>query len=176
MEFPLPVDSYHDQQILSIFGKLTGRIQREPLNLVATIIFLAAIIHTFLTAQFRKIAHRYQRRYEAIEDLHQGTVDPLDSGQERDKLIFRAELFNFMGEVEAVFGIWLVPLFVAIIWFHGNDSGHCSPPLIRISLRYLSVPKSWPTSSRLGADSLNGYDCPAAANRPEKAGKKPTPG
>ena len=119
MDFPLPVDSYHDQQIPSIFGKLTGRIQREPLNLVATIIFLAAIIHTFLTSQFRKIAHRYQRRYEAIEDLHQGTVDPPDSGQERDKLIFRAELFNFMGEVEAVFGIWLVPLFVTIIWFHG---------------------------------------------------------
>ena len=118
-EFPLPVDSYHDQQIPSIFGKLAGRIQREPLNLVATIIFLAAIIHTFLTSQFRKIAHRYQRRYEAIEDLHRGSVDPPDSGQERDKLIFRAELFNFMGEVEAVFGIWLVPLFVAIIWFHG---------------------------------------------------------
>ena len=65
MDFPLPVDSYHDQQIPSLFGKLTGRIQREPLNLVATIIFFAAIIHTFLTAQFRKIAHRYQQRYEA---------------------------------------------------------------------------------------------------------------
>ena len=72
MEFPLPVDSYHDQQIPSILRKLAGRIQQEPLNLAATIIFLAAIIHTFLTAQFRRIAHRYQRRYEAIEDLHQG--------------------------------------------------------------------------------------------------------
>jgi hypothetical protein len=27
--FPLPVDGYHDQQIPSLFGKLTGRIQRE---------------------------------------------------------------------------------------------------------------------------------------------------
>jgi len=69
IDFPLPVDSYHDEQIPSLFGKLTGRIQREPLNLIATIIFFAAIIHTFLTAQFRKIAHRYQQRYEAIEDL-----------------------------------------------------------------------------------------------------------
>jgi hypothetical protein len=114
IDFPLPVDSYHDQQMPSIFGKLTGRIQREPLNLVATIIFFAAIIHTFLTAQFRKIAHRYQRRYEAIEDSL-----PTDSGKRHDKLIFRAELFYFMSEVEAVFGIWLVPLFVAIIAFHG---------------------------------------------------------
>src|SRR4029077_14122996 len=114
IDFPLPVDSYHDQQIPSIFGKLTGRIQQEPLNLVATIIFFAAIIHTFLTAQFRKIAHRYQRRYEAIED----SLRP-DSGKKHEQLIFRAVLFYFMGEVEAVFGIWLVPLFVAIIAFHG---------------------------------------------------------
>jgi hypothetical protein len=27
MDFPLPVDSYHDEQIPSIFGKLTRRIQ-----------------------------------------------------------------------------------------------------------------------------------------------------
>jgi hypothetical protein len=103
------------------FGNLYGlptcvdkRLTREPLNLVATIIFCAAIIHTFLTARFRKIAHRYQRRYEAIEDSL-----PPDSGKKHDELIFRAELFYFMGEVEAVFGIWLLPLFVAIIAFHG---------------------------------------------------------
>jgi hypothetical protein len=118
-DFPPPVDSYQDQQIRSIFGRLAERIQREPLNLVATIIFLAAIIHTFLTAQFRKIAHRYQRRYEAIEELFPATLGPPDSAKEHDKLIFRAQFFYFMGEVEAVFGIWLVPLFVAIIAFHG---------------------------------------------------------
>jgi Putative Na+/H+ antiporter len=118
-DFPLPVGSYHDQQIPSIFEKLAHRVQHEPLNLVATIIFVAAIIHTFLTAQFRKIAHRYQRRYDAIEELLPATASPPDSGKERDKLIFRAQLFYFMGEVEAVFGIWLVPLFVAIIAFHG---------------------------------------------------------
>src|SRR5215469_14138627 len=66
LEFPLPANSYQDQQIPSVLGKLTARIQREPLNLVATIIFFAAIIHTFLTAQFRKIAYRYQRRYEEL--------------------------------------------------------------------------------------------------------------
>jgi Putative Na+/H+ antiporter len=119
IDFPLPVDSYHDQQIPSLFGKLTGRIQREPLNLVASIIFFAAIIHTFLTAQFRKIAYRYQKRYEAIEDLLHAIDDLPDSGKKHDNLIFRAQLFYFMGEVEAVFGIWLIPLFVAIIAFHG---------------------------------------------------------
>jgi Putative Na+/H+ antiporter len=118
-DFPPPVESYQDQQIPSIFEKLAYRIRREPLNLVATIIFVAAIIHTFLTAQFRKIAHRYQRRYDAIEESLAGTASPPVSGKEHDKLIFSAQLFHFMGEVEAVFGIWLVPLFIAIIAFRG---------------------------------------------------------
>src|SRR5215469_8498337 len=119
LEFPLPANSYQDQQIPSVLGKLTTRIQREPLNLAATIIFIAAIIHTFLTAQFRKIAHRYQRRYEAIEESLSAKSGSPDFGKEHDRLIFRSRFFNFMGEVEAVFGIWLVPLFAAIIGFHG---------------------------------------------------------
>jgi hypothetical protein len=119
LDFPLPVDSYHDQRGPSLFEKLTGRIQREPLNLVATIIFLGAIVHTFLVNWFRKIAHNYQESYEAIEYLLHAADGPPDFGREHDKLLFRAQLFNFMGEVEAVFGIWLIPLFVAITAFHG---------------------------------------------------------
>jgi hypothetical protein len=38
-DFPPAPDSYHDQQTPSILEKLAHRIQREPLNLVATIIF-----------------------------------------------------------------------------------------------------------------------------------------
>jgi hypothetical protein len=110
VDFPVSVDNYHDQQISSLFGKLMGRIQRDPLNIVATIIFFAAIIHTFLAAKFRKVAHRYQQSYEAIEDLLHATDGPPDFGKRHDKLIFRAQLFYFMGEVEAVFGIWLIPL------------------------------------------------------------------
>ena len=81
-EFPLPVDNYHDQQISSLFGKLMARIQREPLNAVATIIFFAAIVHTFLAARFRKLAHQYQRAYEAIEDLPHATEGPWISGRD----------------------------------------------------------------------------------------------
>ena len=119
VDFPLPVDSYHDQQIPSLLGKLTGRIQREPLNLVATIIFFGAIVHTFLTGWFLKIAHNYQQSYDAIEYLLEAKDGPPDFGKKHDKVLFRAQFFYFMGEVEAVFGIWLIPLFVAITAFHG---------------------------------------------------------
>jgi hypothetical protein len=132
-EFPLPANSYQDGQIPSVFGKLAARIQREPLNLAATIIFFAAIVHTFLTAQFRKIAHRYQRLYETIEESPSVMPDFRDSGKERDRLIFRAQVFSFMGEVEAVFGIWLVPLFIAIVAFHG-----CSSSWVFFSFSHLS--------------------------------------
>ena len=49
-------------------------------------------------------------RYEAIEDSL-----PPDSGKKHDELIFRAEPFYLMGEVEAVFGIWLVPLLLRLL-------------------------------------------------------------
>src|ERR1700751_546198 len=144
VDFPLPVDSYHDQQSPSLFGKLIGRVQREPLNLVATIIFFAAIIHTFLTAQFCKIAHRYQQRYEAIENLLRPTDSPPDCGKEHDKLIFRAQLFYFMGEVEAVFGVWLIPLFVAIVGFHGWSTMVDYVGNVMSQMQYL-LWRSWPS-------------------------------
>jgi Putative Na+/H+ antiporter len=116
-KFPLSSDSYHDDSISNLGGKLIARIQREPFNAAGTIIFFAAIIHTFLASRFQKIAHEYDIRARAIEDL-----DPLERDKrdkEWDSLLFRAQFFHFMGEIEAVFGIWLVPLVIAIIFFHG---------------------------------------------------------
>src|SRR5271165_4288369 len=46
--FPKPMEEYHDEQIPGITAKLVQRIQAEPFNLVGTLIFLGAIIHTFL--------------------------------------------------------------------------------------------------------------------------------
>src|SRR5260221_8247555 len=37
----------------------------------------------------------------------------------RDRLQFRAQVFHFFGEVEAVFGIWLIPLAIAILLMKG---------------------------------------------------------
>ena len=85
-----------------------GRIQREPLNLVATIIFFGAIVHTFLAGWFRKIAHRCQQGYDEIEYLLEAKDGPPDFGKKHDKLLFRAQLFYFTGEVEAgpLIGSW----------------------------------------------------------------------
>src|SRR6516162_3390166 len=91
-DFPLPLDSYHDQRTPSLLGKLAGRIEKEPLNLVATLIFFAAIAHTFLVAKFRQISYHYQQAYQAIEYLlHEPQSSP-GPRTGHEKLIFRAQL------------------------------------------------------------------------------------
>ena len=113
--FPRPITSYGDDNVGNLWQKLGQRIVTEPFNIVATVIFLLAIIHTFLASRFLRIAHRYQHRFEALE---KEDADPLIARQ-RDRMRFRATVFHFLGEVEAVFGIWAIPLAVAIVAFHG---------------------------------------------------------
>ena len=71
---PKPVEDYHDEQIPGIMAKLVQRIQAEPFNLVGTLIFLGAIIHTFLTSKFMLIAHRLEHQYLAPKELNDGRV------------------------------------------------------------------------------------------------------
>src|SRR5215468_11011819 len=63
--FPKPVEEYHDEQIPGIAAKLVQRIQAEPFNLVGTLIFLGAIIHTFLASKFMLIVHRLEHEFHA---------------------------------------------------------------------------------------------------------------
>jgi Putative Na+/H+ antiporter len=116
-KFPPSGDSYQDQSIPSLSAKLVARVQQEPFNAVATIIFFLAITHTFLASRFQKIAHQYDVKVRAIGDVDSARDSQLD--REWDRLLFRAQFFHFMGEIEAVFGMWLVPLVIAIVVFHG---------------------------------------------------------
>src|SRR5208282_5629101 len=106
--FPRPAEEYHDEQIPGITAKLAYRIQAEPFNLVGTLIFLGAIVHTFLASKFMLIAHRLEHQYHALEEQEKDTSDNKERSRMRDRLQFRAQLFHFLGEVEAVFGIWLI--------------------------------------------------------------------
>jgi hypothetical protein len=111
--FPPTLDSYQDRQ-LSLGAKLRHRAAAEPLNLVATIIFGLAIIHTFLAPKIMRLAHRW--RDEHRERMRQG-----GSGRGREDAVedvsFKAEVAHFFGEVEAVFGIWVIPLLFAFLIF-----------------------------------------------------------
>jgi len=64
--FPPPLAEYADGNVTGVAQKLMGRIQTDPFNLVATVIFLAAILHTFLAAKFRAISHRFEREHDRM--------------------------------------------------------------------------------------------------------------
>jgi len=104
---------YHDAPDAGVLATLKHRIAAEPFNLFATIIFLCAIIHTFLTAKFRAWAHHVE--HEHHEELKQRVKDT-DNDEDGlpDEVSFKGQILHFLGEVEAVFGIWAVVLLGAL--------------------------------------------------------------
>ncbi len=117
--FPRPTDTYNDEGVADLWQRLVGRAAAEPFNLVATVIFLLAICHTFLASKFIAMAHRYEHEYDALEKDEAGAGLASKVAHRRDQLRFRGTLFHFLGEVEVVFGIWTIPLAIAIFAFKG---------------------------------------------------------
>ncbi len=112
VEFPPPLDSYADAHLTSVWDVLKHRVQQEPFNLWATLVFLLAIIHTFLTHKFLHWAHVAEGRHR--ERLRKGqTGEPSAStGVGSEPTCIAARVLHFFGEVEVVFGIWVIPLFI----------------------------------------------------------------
>jgi len=70
-----------------------------------SLLFLAAITHTFFTHKFHAQARKIQER-----------VDPSAvAGPAAHRQLILPRILHFLGEVEAVFGIWCLPLFVLLL-------------------------------------------------------------
>jgi hypothetical protein len=117
--FPIPLRLYEDAEP-SLWGKLKKRAMgHNGFNLAATIIFLCAIVHTFVASVFKEWAHLHEARHrEMIEREKRRAVDK-PQVDAKDDVSFRAHFFHFLGEVEAVFGIWVIALGGAVLWFFG---------------------------------------------------------
>ena len=107
-DFPRSLESYGDQELPGILAVLANRIRQQPFNLVATLIFFCAIVHTFLSSKFMTMAHKWEHEHE--KKVKQGIVD-------KYSIHYGAELFHFLGEVEVIFGLWALALLAAIIGF-----------------------------------------------------------
>lgn len=108
---PIPLEAYHDANIHGTWEKLLFRVQKEPFNLVATLIFFCSIVHTFMAGKFKKLSHYYEKKH------HERLITMGREGSAKKEVCFKAELCHLLGEVEAIFGIWVVPLVVAIVIF-----------------------------------------------------------
>jgi hypothetical protein len=110
--FPRPFDSYGDEQSVDVFTVLANRAFAEPFNLIATAIFLLAIIHTFLAPRILAWSHRLQDEHDlALRQIH-GDAENVPA---RAQQSIPAAILHFFGEVEVVFGLWVVPLAVALV-------------------------------------------------------------
>jgi hypothetical protein len=107
--FPRSLDSYGDADLGGIGAILKNRIRQAPFNLVATLIFILAIVHTFMASQFMAVAHKWEKTHAA--KIKAGQVEPYE-------VHLGARLFHLLGEVEVVFGLWAVALAIAIVGFH----------------------------------------------------------
>ena len=87
---------------MPLLDELRARAFAEPMNLAATAIFLLAILHTFLAARFTDLAHSVQHRRD----------DAADAAHAPRRPSVLAGFLHFLGEVEVVFGLWVVPLLV----------------------------------------------------------------
>ena len=119
--FPPSIESYDDAGVANLWTILFNRVQAEPFNLVATVIFLLAIIHTFLAPKILRWSHRIQHAYEEqIEKVHgPGFKEKIP---DRLRQSVPAAILHFFGEVEAIFGLWVVPLALMMWIDKGSES------------------------------------------------------
>ena len=113
--FPIPLDSYGDADLIKsgdIFAVLGNRITHTPFNLFASLIFLFAILHTFAAVKITSIAKNMELTH--VEQMRK-------SGKSEEEIEHNpsvmSEMLHFFGEVEAIFGIWVIVLAAVTISF-----------------------------------------------------------
>jgi hypothetical protein len=99
----------------TLWQELSAAAEADPFLVVASLIFFLAIIHTFLTPVFNRMAHHLEEAH--AEKVRQGRAVVGPDGKSAD---FRASVLHFLGEIEAVFGIWAFFLFYAFVFWPGK--------------------------------------------------------
>jgi len=115
--------------INGIWEKISYRAEEAPFLLVASIIFLLAIIHTFFAVPITKYAHKVQHDHDA-EIRRQKNAEG-ESAKAKDMVSFKATMLHFLGEIEAIFGIWVLVLMGAMMSFY--DVGEVQSYISRVN-------------------------------------------
>ncbi len=114
--FPRSLASYGDAPGAGLWEVLRHRVEVEPFNLVATLLFVGAILHTFFAPRLRHLAHEVEMAH--AERLRRRKTAPGFYGHP-DEVSFVGRLLHFLGEVEIVFGVWAVLLIGSLAWAKG---------------------------------------------------------
>ncbi|MEO5915633.1 MAG: putative Na+/H+ antiporter [Luteolibacter sp.] len=113
--FPKPLETY-PQTEGGIIETLKARAKADPFNVAASVIFLLAILHTFAASTFTKLSHQMEHDHEE-EMKRRGVRDELHPDGVAE-VSFPATVLHYLGEVEAVFGMWVIALAGAAVYYH----------------------------------------------------------
>lgn len=117
--FPVPLSTYASaEEGMTLGQKLAHRVSVDPFNLAATIIFILAILHTFLTPIFQKMAHKIEKRHK--QELLKSKFAILHPDQ-RVPVSLTSTILHFLGEVEVVFGLWIIPFCLVCVHYYSMD-------------------------------------------------------
>ena len=118
--FPRDLSSYAAPAEPGVWAVIKARAAAEPFNIAATVIFVLAVLHTFAAPKIRHWGHVVEERHCARLKLR--PKQDSDGDGVPDEVSFWGQVLHFFGEVEAVFGIWVIALLAAIISFEGLDT------------------------------------------------------
>ncbi len=99
-----------------IADRISFRAAEEPFLVVATLIFICAILHTFFAVPITKLAHKVQHDHDA--QIRREKEAAGESAYAEDMVSFKATLLHFLGEIEAIFGIWVIVLMAAMLFYY----------------------------------------------------------
>lgn len=113
LAFPRPTTAYETVENATAWETIKARASAEPLNAIVSILFLCAIIHTFLAPKILHLSHQLREgHYKLFRE--RSKTDP-----QFPSVSFKAEMLHFLGEIEAVFGIWVIPVLITIAVMKG---------------------------------------------------------
>ena len=138
--FPTPLNAYGDadfiQQGKGIGDILSHRMSVDPFNLVGSLIFLCAILHTFVAGPLLAKAEHLHHEHESVMQQQGASYEEIERTTP-----MKVHLLHFLGEVEAIFGIWVIALAAAVIGFYdwGTFKHYMAHTVIYIEPMFLVV-------------------------------------
>lgn len=106
--------------ISGVMDRIKFRASQAPFLVVATLIFICAIIHTFFAVPLTKLSHKVQHDHDAEVRREKESLG--ESAYATDMVSFKATLLHFLGEIEAIFGIWVLVLIGATLYFYNVEA------------------------------------------------------
>jgi len=113
--FPTPLDAYGDADLIKsgdVMAVLVNRIEHSPFNFWASLTFLFAIVHTFFAVKITGVAEKMEFAHASKMKVEGKSEEEIEHNPP-----VRAEILRFFGEVEAIFGIWVLVLAAVTILF-----------------------------------------------------------